>query len=97
MQGHGTTRAELNMHLTPSRDGEHLYQLKEGEKVEVLKRATTDKNAPKPPKPPKPVSPSTTPAKVKEEKPSACGICLASGAKTTERASGHTHAQSPRP
>ncbi len=47
VQGHGTTRAELNMHLTPSRDGEHLYQLKEGEKVEVLKRATTDKNAPK--------------------------------------------------
>ena len=51
VQGHGTTRAELNMHLTPSRDGEHLYQLKEGEKVEILKRATTDKNAPKPPKP----------------------------------------------
>jgi len=51
VQGHGATRAELNMHLTPSRDGEHLYQLKEGEKVEILKRATTDKNAPKPPKP----------------------------------------------
>ena len=54
VQAHGTTRAELNMHLTPSRDGEHLYQLKDGEKVEVLKRATTDKNAPKPPPPPKP-------------------------------------------
>jgi len=39
VQGHGATRAELNMHLTPSRDGEHLYQLKEGEKVEILKRA----------------------------------------------------------
>jgi SH3-like domain-containing protein len=58
VQAHGTTRAELNMHLTPSRDGEHLYQLKEGEKVEVLKRATTDKNAPKPPPPPKPGAPS---------------------------------------
>lgn len=54
VQAHGTTRAELNMHLTPSRDGEHLYQLKEGEKVEILKRATTDKNAAKPPPPPKP-------------------------------------------
>ena len=54
VQGHGATRAELNMHLTPSRDGEHLYQLKEGEKVEILKRATTDKNAPKPPPPSKP-------------------------------------------
>ena len=51
VQAHGTTRAELNMHLTPARDGERLYQLKEAEKVEVLKRATTDKNAPKPPKP----------------------------------------------
>ena len=56
VQAHGTTRAELNMHLTPSRDGERLYQLKEGEKVEVLKRGTTDKNAPKPPPPPKPAA-----------------------------------------
>ena len=69
IQGHGTTRAELNMHLTPSRDGEHLYQLKDAEKVEILKRATTDKNAPKPPPPPKPgtqgakpPAPSATPA-----------------------------------
>jgi uncharacterized protein YgiM (DUF1202 family) len=59
VQAHGTTRAELNMHLTPARDGEHLYQLKEGEKLEVLKRATADKNAKTPPtptsaKPPKP-------------------------------------------
>jgi uncharacterized protein YgiM (DUF1202 family) len=72
VQGHGTTRAELNMHLTPSRDGEHLYQLKEGEKVEILKRATSDKNAPKPPPQPKP---STSSAKVqssgKQQKPAA--------------------------
>lgn len=53
IQGHGTTRAELNMHLTPSRDGEHLYQLKDAGKVEILRRATTDKNAPKPPPSPK--------------------------------------------
>ncbi len=53
VQAHGTTRSELNMHVTPSREGEHLYQLKDGEKVEVMKRATTDKNAPKIP-PPKP-------------------------------------------
>ena len=50
-QGLGTTRAELNMHITPSRDGEHLYQLKDGEKVAILKRATTDRNAQKTPKP----------------------------------------------
>ncbi len=48
VQAHGTTRAELNMHLTPSREADHLYQLKDGEKVDVLRRATADKNAPKP-------------------------------------------------
>jgi len=47
VQAHGTARSELNMHVTPSRDGEHLYQLKDGEKVEVLKRATAEKNPPK--------------------------------------------------
>jgi Bacterial SH3 domain/GW (Gly-Tryp) dipeptide domain len=71
VQGHGTTRAELNMHLTPSRDGEHLYQLKEGEKVEVLRRATTDKNAPKPPQPPKPGAASKSTANAKDQKAAA--------------------------
>jgi len=51
VQARGTTRAELNMHLTPSREAEHLYQLKDGDKVEILRRATAEKNAPKPPKP----------------------------------------------
>jgi uncharacterized protein YgiM (DUF1202 family) len=44
-QTRGVTRADLNMHLTPARDGERLYQLKEGAKVEALRRAVTDKNA----------------------------------------------------
>jgi hypothetical protein len=35
------------MHDTPSRAGEHLYQLKDGEKVEIVKRATAQKNQPK--------------------------------------------------
>jgi len=71
IQGHGTTRAELNMHLTPARDGEHLYQLKEGEKVEILKRATSDKNAPKPPKPATPakIAPKSKDAKPEPQKP----------------------------
>jgi hypothetical protein len=49
VQAHGTARSELNMHLTPSREGEHLYQLKDGEKVEILERATAEKNPPKSP------------------------------------------------
>jgi hypothetical protein len=47
VQAHGTARSDLNIHVTPSREGEHLYQLKDGEKVEVLKRATAEKNPPK--------------------------------------------------
>jgi Bacterial SH3 domain len=68
VQGHGTTRAELNMHITPSRDGEHLYQLKDGEKIEILRRATTDRNAPKITPPPPPAK--APPPKAREEKPS---------------------------
>jgi hypothetical protein len=73
-QAHGTTRSELNMHVIPSREGEHLYQLKDGEKVEVLKRATTDKNAPKTPAPPKaepPVAKSQPAAKAPAPTPPA--------------------------
>jgi uncharacterized protein YgiM (DUF1202 family) len=51
VQAHGTTRAELNMHVTAARDAEHLYQLADGEKIEVLRRATAEKNPPKTAKP----------------------------------------------
>jgi Bacterial SH3 domain len=47
VQARGTARSDLNIHVTPSREGEHLYQLKDGEKVEILKRATAEKNPPK--------------------------------------------------
>jgi hypothetical protein len=40
VQGHGVTRAELNMHVAPGRESETLYQLAENSKVELLKRAT---------------------------------------------------------
>ena len=38
-----TTRYATNLHVTPDREGEHLYQLKEGAKAEVLARATSEK------------------------------------------------------
>lgn len=73
-QGHGATRAELNMHLTPARDGEKLYQLKEGEKLEILKRTTTDKNARKPPLPTKtPAGPKVPPAPIQGMEPKSPG------------------------
>ena len=42
-QGRGIARADLNMHLTPARDAEALYRLVEGEKVDVIRRATTER------------------------------------------------------
>ena len=49
-QAKGVTRAELNLHLTPARDSEKLYQLAEGEKVDVLKRATAERQTADAPK-----------------------------------------------
>jgi uncharacterized protein YgiM (DUF1202 family) len=46
VQGHGVTRAELNMHVSPGRETETLYQLPESSKVELLKRATAVKATP---------------------------------------------------
>ena len=86
VQAHGSTRAELNMHLTPARDGEHLYQLKEGEKLEVLKRATAEKNAkkPAPPTAAKPPQPAT---EEKASKNSSTAIDAQRGAPSTTKAS----------
>ena len=43
IQAHGTARALLNLHLTPGRDTEHLFQLKEGEKLDILERSLAEK------------------------------------------------------
>jgi len=43
VQAHAITRATVKMHVTPGRDAESLIQLKEGDKLEVLKRATVEK------------------------------------------------------
>jgi SH3-like domain-containing protein len=42
-QAPGVLRNDTNLHLTPGRDTEHLYQLSTGAKVSVLKRATVEK------------------------------------------------------
>jgi SH3-like domain-containing protein len=46
IEGHGVTRVELNMHVTPGRETETLYQLAESSKVELLKRSTTVRATP---------------------------------------------------
>jgi hypothetical protein len=43
VQAPGALRNDTNLHLTPGRETEHLYQLSAGAKVSVLKRATAEK------------------------------------------------------
>jgi SH3-like domain-containing protein len=46
IEGHGITRAELNMHVSPGRETDTLYQLAESSKVDMLKRATAERATP---------------------------------------------------
>jgi SH3-like domain-containing protein len=46
VQATGTTRNDTNIHLDPGRETEHLYQLNQGFKVSILKRATAEKIVP---------------------------------------------------
>jgi hypothetical protein len=51
-QATAITRRIVNMHVTPAREGATLYQLKEGERLELLKRTSAPRVAPRPaPKP----------------------------------------------
>ena len=45
VQAPGVLRNDSNLHLTPGRESEHLYQLLAGAKVSLLKRATADKQS----------------------------------------------------
>jgi len=53
VQTPGILRNETNLHITPGRESEHLYQLASGAKIGILKRATAEKQlaAAKPTKP----------------------------------------------
>ena len=44
--GTATTRNDTNLHVEPGRDTDHLYQLTQGSKISVLKRAAAGKNLP---------------------------------------------------
>ena len=61
VEGIATTRNDTNLHIEPGRDTEHLYQLAQGAKVSVLRRATVEKNLPG--------TPIELPARAKQLKP----------------------------
>lgn len=43
VQSPGVLRNDTNLHITPGRESEHLYQLTSGAKVSILKRGTAEK------------------------------------------------------
>ena len=45
VQAPGVLRNETNLHITPSRESDHLYQLPAAAKVAILKRATSEKQS----------------------------------------------------
>ena len=53
VQAPGVLRNDTNLHITPGREAEHLYQLASGAKVALLKRATAEKQLGPSPPPPK--------------------------------------------
>jgi hypothetical protein len=48
VQATGVTRNDTNLHVEPGRDTDHLYQISEGAKLGMLKRATIEKGGPAP-------------------------------------------------
>jgi SH3-like domain-containing protein len=65
VQAVGVLRNDTNLHVTPGRETEHLYQLLSGAKVSVLKRVTAEKQpaiAPSVLKPVKSTRPDAKPA-----------------------------------
>jgi len=59
VQAPAVLRNDTNLHLTPGRDTEHLYQLSAAARVSVLKRATAEKQPGLTAVAPKPVRPSS--------------------------------------
>ena len=46
VQATGIAHNDTNFHLAPGRDAEHLYQVDEGAKLSILKRASSEKPLP---------------------------------------------------
>ena len=62
VQAPGVLRNETNLHITPGRETEHLYQLAAGAKVAILKRDTAEKSPAAPVSKPVSGKPARAPA-----------------------------------
>jgi SH3-like domain-containing protein len=51
VQAPGVLRNDTNLHITPGRESDHLYQLTSGAKISILARATAEKQLPAAPAP----------------------------------------------
>jgi SH3-like domain-containing protein len=68
VQAPAILRNDTNLHITPGRETEHLYQLASGAKVSILKRATAEKELSAAPVA-RPVSANTKPGEKNSENP----------------------------
>jgi hypothetical protein len=83
-----TVRDDVALHLAPGRATDHLFMLKEGDKLQLLKRASTPKAVPaeamplKNPSPRPPLPASSKPKPVDEKKKKHSGAAAVSGEPT---------------
>jgi SH3-like domain-containing protein len=94
VQAQSTTHAETNLHVAPGRDSEHLYQLPQGGKLSVLRRAFAPKAVPG--AAPKPKPPTTSPAK-ETEKDKDAGVPESTASEATAPAESESAKAGPKP
>lgn len=68
VQAHGILRSDFRLHLTPGRDTDRLFLLKEGEKIDLLQRAAVSRAASSAPPPPVLQASAAATAEKSEEK-----------------------------
>jgi len=68
VQAHGVLRNDFRLHLTPGRDTDRLFLLKEGDNIDLLKRAAVSRAASSAPPPPLLQASASAAAEKSEEK-----------------------------
>ena len=68
VQAHAVLRNDFRLHLTPGRDTDRLFLLKEGDKIDLLQRATVSRAASSAPPPPLLQASASASAEKSEEK-----------------------------